>query len=101
MIKLTQKETAILLGCLNDSSSYPFQEYEEGVEESSNNFEELFKKVYKENSLYKVDIDLAMRALAQCYNHMDQPTLDSLYGDVRLVDIKSLLSRLDSYRNTG
>ncbi len=94
MINLTQRERAVLLGCLNDSSGYPYQKYKKSVKENVDNFVKLFDKILKTKSLYEEDCYIAILAVSQTHKYMDRSTLIALHDDVSVKEIKLLLDKL-------
>jgi hypothetical protein len=95
-IQLSVRETAVLMGFLNDASGYPYQNYEKEVLENKEEFNRLFDVIYKNNALERADINLAILALKQAYKHQDENTLRALHDDVTKKEIQSLLIKLNN-----
>jgi len=93
-IQLSTRETAVLMGFLNDASGYPYQNYERGILENKKEFNKLFDVVYKNHTLKQKDIALAILALEQAYKHQDQNTLWALHDDVTLEEIEKLIKKI-------
>ena len=104
-INLTEREYIILLGCLNDASSYPFNMGQvDGFLENRPRFGLLWDRIYKNHrKSHKVgieveDIELAVLALKQVYTYMDQYTLFATQDDVTLEEVKVFLNKFSEFK---
>lgn len=93
-VDITHSEWAVILGCLNDASGFPYEEYETGVKENNGNFISLRKKLYKDKSIRIEDISLVLLALRQTYKHMCQYELYSIHNYDTLEQVGDLIEKL-------